>query len=83
MGHKATNLMIFDWQSFDQKEMSLVGGKGARKTSVGNKELRSFTLNNLEGRRAGERVKDAETRIPSSWKADRFHIGFLQNHFPF
>ena len=49
MGHKATTLMIFDWQSFDQKEMSLVGGKGARKTSVGNKELRSFALNNLEG----------------------------------
>ena len=48
--HKATNLIIFDWQSFDQKEMSLEG-KGARKTSVGNKELRSFTLNNLEGGR--------------------------------
>ena len=55
--------------------MSLEGGGGARKTSVGNKELRSFTLNNLGGGR--ERVKDAETRIPS-WKTDRFHIGFLQ-----
>ena len=43
--------MILDWQSFDQKEMSLEGGKGVRKTSVGNKELRSFTLNNLEGGR--------------------------------
>ena len=55
--------------------MSLEGGKGVRKTSVGNKELRSFTLNNLGGRR--ERVKDAETKIPRSWKTDRFHIGFL------
>ena len=41
---------------------------------MGNKELRSFTLNNLGGGR--ERVKDAETRIPSR-RTDRFHIGFL------
>ena len=53
-------------------------GKGARKTSVGNKELRSFTLNNLGGGR--ERVKDAETRIPSR-RTDRFHIGFLPKSF--
>ena len=45
---------------------------------MGNKELRSFTLNNLGGGR--ERVKDAETRIPSR-RIDRFHIGFLPKSF--
>ena len=45
---------------------------------MGNKELRSFTLNNLGGGR--ERVKDAETRIPSR-RTDRFHIGFLPKSF--